>query len=190
MALNCSGNYKQIWCYHGHQHSRHYQLWHRMSRNSLFSITCKLCVEDLFILLPDLLLVVFKQPLTQVAHLLQCKRWLVLSWGTWQTETQLICEDADSHLAAVTGQDHTKVKHNQCGPKGSFLNPIQGLYQALYSRQRRDKNSLNTKIEEGLKILQFAFQVIVTAQSITKPKKKKTGKCWLGVIRWGKYGMR
>lgn len=41
-------------------------------------ITCEFCVKDLFILLPDLLLVVFKQPLTQVAHLLQCKRGLVL----------------------------------------------------------------------------------------------------------------
>ena len=41
-------------------------------------ITCEFCVKDLFVLLPDLLLVVFKQPLTQVAHLLQCKRRLVL----------------------------------------------------------------------------------------------------------------
>lgn len=42
-------------------------------------ITCEFCVKDLFILLPDLLLVVFKQPFAQVAHLLQCKRGLVLS---------------------------------------------------------------------------------------------------------------
>ncbi len=43
-----------------------------------YSITCEFCVKDLFVLLPDLLLVVFKQPLTQVAHLLQCERGLVL----------------------------------------------------------------------------------------------------------------
>lgn len=48
-------------------------------------ITCEFCVKDLFVLLPDLLLVVFKQPLTQVAHLLQRKRRLVLPWGTWET---------------------------------------------------------------------------------------------------------
>lgn len=45
-------------------------------------LTCEFCVKDLFVLLPDLLLVVFKQPLTQVAHLLQCKRRLVLPRGT------------------------------------------------------------------------------------------------------------
>jgi len=43
-----------------------------------FILFCEFCVKDLFVLLPDLLLVVFKQPLTQVAHLLQCKRRLVL----------------------------------------------------------------------------------------------------------------
>lgn len=41
-------------------------------------VTCEFCVEDLFILLPDLLLVVFQQALTQVAHLPQCERGLVL----------------------------------------------------------------------------------------------------------------
>lgn len=40
--------------------------------------TCKFCIKDLFILLPDLLLVVFEQALTQVAHLPQRKRRLVL----------------------------------------------------------------------------------------------------------------
>lgn len=51
-------------------------------------ITCEFCVKDLFVLLPDLLLVVFKQPFTQVAHLLQCKRGLVLSWGAWETKSE------------------------------------------------------------------------------------------------------
>lgn len=40
--------------------------------------TCKFCIKDLFVLLPDLLLVVFEQALTQVAHLPQRKRRLVL----------------------------------------------------------------------------------------------------------------
>lgn len=35
--------------------------------------TCKFCIKDLFVLLPDLLLVVFEQALTQVAHLPQRK---------------------------------------------------------------------------------------------------------------------
>lgn len=48
-----------------------------------FILFCEFCVKDLFVLLPDLLLVVFKQPLAQVAHLLQCKRRLVLPRGTW-----------------------------------------------------------------------------------------------------------
>lgn len=60
-------------------------LWHsNVPQSHSFLITCKFCVEDLFVLLPDLFLVVFKQSLTQVAHLLQCKRGLVLSWGTWE----------------------------------------------------------------------------------------------------------
>lgn len=36
-------------------------------------ITCKFCIEDLFVLLPDLLLVVLEQSLAQVAHLLHCE---------------------------------------------------------------------------------------------------------------------
>lgn len=40
--------------------------------------TCELCVKDLFVLLSDLLLVVFEQALTQVAHLPQRERGLVL----------------------------------------------------------------------------------------------------------------
>lgn len=40
--------------------------------------TFKFCVKDLFVLLPDLLLVVFEQALTQVAHLPQRERGLVL----------------------------------------------------------------------------------------------------------------
>lgn len=80
-VLICAGNYKQIAGFHGHQNSRRHQL--------PLLITCKFCVEDLFILLPNLLLVVFQQPLTQVAHLLQCKRRLVLSWGTWWTEPRM-----------------------------------------------------------------------------------------------------
>lgn len=50
-----------------------------LQRTPQLFITCKFCVEDLFVLLPDLFLVVFEQSLTQVAHLLQCKRGLVLS---------------------------------------------------------------------------------------------------------------
>lgn len=49
-------------------------------------ITCKFCVEDLFVFLPDLLLVVLEQSLAQVAHLLHCEWGLVLSWGTWRIE--------------------------------------------------------------------------------------------------------
>lgn len=55
-------------------------------QRGMFKFTCEFCVKNLFVLLPDLLLVVFKQPLTQVAHLLQCKRGLVLPWGTWDTQ--------------------------------------------------------------------------------------------------------
>lgn len=79
--LICARNYKQIARFHGQRHSRRHQL--------PVLITCKFCVEDLFVLLPDLLLVVFQQPLAQVAHLLQCKRRLVLSRGTWWTEPQM-----------------------------------------------------------------------------------------------------
>lgn len=51
--------------------------------------TCKFCVKDLFILLPDLLLVIFEQALTEVAHLPQCERRLVLPWGTCETQNQI-----------------------------------------------------------------------------------------------------
>lgn len=43
-----------------------------------FILFCKFCVKDLFVLLPDLVLVVFEQALAQVADLLQRKRGLVL----------------------------------------------------------------------------------------------------------------
>lgn len=52
-------------------------------------ITCKFCIEDLFVLLPDLLLVVLEQSLAQVAHLLHCEWGLVLSRGTWKTQSQV-----------------------------------------------------------------------------------------------------
>lgn len=174
MALICSGNYKQIWCYHGHQHSRHYQLWHRISGNSLFVITCKFCVEDLFILLPDLLLVVFKQPLAQVAHLLQCKRRLVLSWGTWQAETQMICKDVEQ------------------GPQRILSKPECVCIRPRFHDNGARKIGLNTETKEGPKILKFAFQtknqwfIFVKVQPMTEQHKQRQQED----VDWEPYGMR
>lgn len=67
--------------------------------------TCEFCVKDLFVLLPDLLLMVFKQALTQVADLPQCERGLVLSWGT--------CEG--KKISAKTGIEPLKAAKSRTG---------------------------------------------------------------------------
>lgn len=78
-------------------------------------ITCEFCVKDLFVFLPDLFLVVFKQPLTQVAHLLQCKRGLVLSRGTWETKLDQVYEKAELLATAATSHRDRNVLSPEIG---------------------------------------------------------------------------
>lgn len=107
---------------YGHRHDvSHYTATLRCSSVPEIFITCKLCVKDLFILLPDLLLVVFKQSLTQVAHLLQCKRGLVLSWGTWEIWNQISYEKAESSSAAISHRDRNVLSPEIDTPSGENL---------------------------------------------------------------------
>lgn len=65
MNITYSATYRIVW-------------GHVASTVKAVTFTCKFCVKNLFVLLPDLLLVVFEQALTQVADLPQRERGLVL----------------------------------------------------------------------------------------------------------------
>lgn len=70
MNITYSATYRIVW-------------GHVASTVKAVTFTCKFCVKNLFVLLPDLLLVVFEQALTQVADLPQRERGLVLPWGAY-----------------------------------------------------------------------------------------------------------